>query len=57
MDVSDKFFIFFCSSAGDREEVSEEVARGSVLIENTGKAGGYARGRRWGGMSVGGGGG
>ena len=30
------FFILFSSEAGEREEVSEEVARGSVLIENGG---------------------
>ena len=24
---------FFCSGAGEREEVSEEVVRGSVLID------------------------
>ena len=28
MDVSDVFYFFLCSAAGEREEVSEEVARG-----------------------------
>ena len=33
-------FFFFCSGAGEKEEASEEVAGGSVLIKNRGKGGG-----------------
>ena len=39
MDVS-IFFIFFFSGAGEREEASEEVAGGPVLIETRGRGGG-----------------
>ena len=30
VDVSDIFYLFFCSGAGEREEASEEVAGGAV---------------------------
>ena len=57
-DVLDIFNFFFCLGAGAREEVSEEVAGGLVLIKNGG--GGVVRqggvggeGRQGGGMSVG----
>ena len=60
MDVSDIFY--FCSGAGEREEVSEEVARGAGFnkkIEGGGgfRGGGAGRGKGAGGMSVGTGGG
>ena len=62
MDVSDIFYFFFCSGAGEKEVASEEVAGGSVFIKNRGRGGGFARrSRGWGkgagGMSVGEGGG
>ena len=58
VDVSDIFFffLFFCLGAGEKEEASEEVAGGSVLMKNRGR-GGVPRRRRGmekgaGGMSV-----
>ena len=56
------FFIFFCSGAGEREEVSEKVAGGPVFNLKQREVGGFPRRRRGrgkgtGGMSVGKGGG
>ena len=36
MDVSDIFYFLLCAGAGKKEEASEEVAGGSVLIKNRG---------------------
>ena len=46
MDVSDTFY-FPVRGAGEMGEASEEVARGSVLIENR-RAGGLSEEGAWG---------
>ena len=43
VDVSD----FFCSGVGEKEEASEEVAGGSVLIKNRGRGGGFSEEEAW----------
>ena len=40
------FLFFFCSGAGEKEEASEDVARGSVLIKNRGR-GGFSKEDAW----------
>ena len=54
MDVSDIFYFFCLFGAGEKEEASEEVGGGSVLIKNRGRGGGFPRRRRGRGKGAGG---
>ena len=49
LDLGGRFgyFYFFCSGAEEKEEASEEVVRGSVLMKNRVKGGGFSEEEAW----------